>query len=97
MELFNYYSLDECLDLKKVKKILTKFEKEGKIEHTYEGDVLKIKDLDLDENEVKTLVELFDNNDVFPYPDYISEEIDNYDVGDGYDEYDDYDDEDDNY
>ena len=33
MELFNYYSLDECTDRKKVISTLKKLEKEGKIEY----------------------------------------------------------------
>ncbi len=90
MELFNFYSLDECLNLKLVKKTLNSLEKEGKIDFSIDGDVLKIKDLDLDEDEITELVETFDNNDIFPYPDY--QEDDDY----GYD-HDDYDDEEEDY
>lgn len=90
MELFNYYSLDECLEKKIIKKRLSKLEDEGKIEFEIEGEVLKLTDLDLDENEVVTLGELFDKYDVFPYPDYeegMDDEEDDY--------YDDFNDEDD--
>lgn len=82
MELFNYYSLDECLDLKKVKKILAKFEKEGKIEYSIDRDILKITDLDLDESELDKICETLDSNDIFPYPDYAADgdyERDDYD------------------
>ncbi len=91
MELFNYYSLDECPERKVIKKRLTQLEEEGKIEFDIEGDILKITDLDLDEDEVAELVEMFDKYDVFAYPDYeegIDDEEDDY--YDGYDEEDDY-------
>jgi len=70
MELFNYYSLDECPERKVIKKRLTQLENEGKIQFDIEGEVLKLTDLDLDENEISELVEMFDKYDVFPYPDY---------------------------
>lgn len=91
MELFNYYSLDECLERKVIKKRLTQLEEEGKIEFDIDGDILKITDLDLDEDEVAELVEMFDKYDVFSYPDYeegIDDEEDDY--YDGFDEEDDY-------
>jgi hypothetical protein len=91
MELFNYYSLDECPERKVIKKRLTQLEEEGKIEFDIDGDILKITDLDLDEDEVAELVEMFDKYDVFSYPDYeegIDDEEDDY--YDGFDEEDDY-------
>lgn len=91
MELFNYYSLDECPERKVIKKRLTQLEDEGKIEFDIDGDILKITDLDLDEDEVAELVEMFDKYDVFAYPDYeegIDDEEDDY--YDGFDEEDDY-------
>jgi thiol-disulfide isomerase/thioredoxin len=90
MELFNFYNLDECLDLKKVKKRLTQLEKEGKIEYSHDSDILKIEDLDLDEDEVSELLDLFEDNDIFAYPDYQED-------GDGYDNYDEYGDEEEDY
>ena len=92
MELFNFYSLDECLNIKLVKKTLNSLEKEGKIDFTIESEILKIKDLDLDETEISDLVELFDSNDIFPYPDY-QEDSDEDDYG--FNDYDDYDEEED--
>jgi hypothetical protein len=92
MELFNYYSLDECPERKVIKKRLTQLEDEGKIDFNLDGDILKITDLDLDEDEVAELVEMFDKYDVFPYPDYeegLEDEDDDY-YNDGFDEEDDY-------
>jgi hypothetical protein len=90
MELFNFYSLDECLDLKKVKKRLTQLEREGKIEYSHDSDILKIQDLDLDEDEISEVLDLFEDNDIFPYPDYQED-------GDDYDDYDDFGDEEEDY
>jgi hypothetical protein len=92
MELFNYYSLDECPERKVIKKRLTQLEEEGKIDFELEGDILKITDLDLDEDEVAELVEMFDKYDVFPYPDYeegLEDDDDDF-YNDGFDEEDDY-------
>jgi hypothetical protein len=91
MELFNYYSMDECPERKVIKKRLTQLEEEGKIDFDIDGDILKIKDIDLDEDEVAELVEMFDKYDVFAYPDYeegIDDEEDDY--YDGFDEEDNY-------
>ena len=90
MELFNFYSLDECLDLKKVKKRLTQLQKEGKIEYSHDSDILKIEDLDLDEDEISELLDLFEDNDIFPYPDYQED-------GDDYNAYDDFGEEEEDY
>ena len=92
MELYNYYSLDECTERKVIKKRLTQLEEAGSIEFEIEGDILKLTDLDLDEDEVNVLIELFDKYDVFPYPDYDEglENDDEDDYYDGFDEEDDY-------
>ena len=60
MELFNFYSLDECLEQKLVKKKLNQLEEDGKIEFSIDGDILKIQDLDLDEEELSDLIKMFD-------------------------------------
>jgi hypothetical protein len=86
-ELCNYYNLDECLDLKSVKKILTGLKNEGKINYSIDSDILKIEDLDLDESEITELIQLFDDNDIFEYPDY--EDFDDEDDEDFYSDYDD--------
>lgn len=93
MELYNYYSLDECPERKVIKKRLTQLKDEGKIEFNLDGDILKLTDLDLDESEVEELIEMFDKYDVFAYPDYEEglendEEDDYYDGG--FDEEEDY-------
>jgi hypothetical protein len=87
-ELNNWYSLDECVDMKKITTTLKKFVKEGKIDYNIDKakDLLHIEDLDLEEEDIDLLVELFDKNDVFPYLDYEED--------DDEDRYDDYDDED---
>ena len=91
MELFNYYSMDERPERKVIKKRLTQLEDEGKIDFDIDGDILKISDLDLDEDEVAELVEMFDKYDVFPYPDYEEGlDTDDDDYYDGFDEEDDY-------
>jgi len=93
MKLYNYYSLDECVDRKKVAAALKKLVKEGKIEYELDKttDVFHIEDLDLEEDDIEKLVEIFDKNDVFPYLDYEEEDEDE-DGDGGYDGY--YDDED---
>ena len=88
MELFNFYSLDECLEQKLVKKKLNQLEEDGKIEFSLDGDILKIQDLDLDEEELSDLIKMFDNNDIFPYPDY-QEGFEDDDDDFGYDDFDD--------
>ena len=67
MALFNYYSLDECSDKKSVLKKLKELKKEGKIEFDLDGEVFKIRDIDLEEEEVDELIQTFDEKDVFPY------------------------------
>ena len=65
MELFEYYNLDECIDRKLVLSKLNELKDEGKIEYDLNGDILKIEDIDLDENEVDELADLLEENDVF--------------------------------
>jgi len=90
-ELNNWYSLDECVDMKKITTTLKKFVKEGKIDYNIDKakDLLHIEDLDLEEEDIDLLVELFDKNDVFPYLDYEDddEEEDRYGDYDDEDEY----------
>ena len=54
MELSNYYSMDECVDRKKVTTTLKKYVKEGKIEYNLDKttDVLQLQDLDLEEEDI---------------------------------------------
>ena len=85
MELQNYYSLDEAIDRKAVLKRLKQLQKELKIKFELDGEVFKIEDLDLEEVEIEELIELFDENDVFPYLERDEEDADYEDVG--YDDY----------
>jgi hypothetical protein len=81
--------MDECVDRKKVTDALKKLVKDGKVEYDLDKttDVFHLEDLDLEEEDIRKLVDLFDRNDVFPYLDYDDE-----DDEDGFDDY--YDDED---
>lgn len=89
MELYNYYNLDECINKRKVKKKLQELSEDGKIEYSIDGEILKIDDLDLSEEEIEEVADLLDSNDVFPYLDKDDEDDDLYD---GYDDYGDEDD-----
>lgn len=86
MELFNYYSLDECTDKKEVLKKLKSLKKDGKIEFNLDGEVFEIKDIDLEEEEVTEIVEMFDQMDVFPYLERDEDEEDDYYDDYGYDD-----------
>jgi hypothetical protein len=88
MELFNYYSMDECVDIKKVTTTLKKYVKEGKIAYNLDKntDVFHLQDLDLEEEDIELLIELFDKNDVFPYLDRDDEDDDFSDFDEDYDD-----------
>ncbi len=88
MELYDYYSLDECVDRKLVTGTLKSFKKDGKIDYSLDGEILNIKDLDMEEEDIAYLEELFEDNDVFPYLEKDDEDDD--DNYYGYDEEDDY-------
>lgn len=85
MELYNYYNLDECINKRKVKKKLEELADDGKIDYSIDGEILKIDDLDLSEEEIEEVAELLDSNDVFPY-------LDREDDDEFYDGFDDYED-----
>jgi len=94
MKLFNYYIIDECLDVKSILKELDIFKSEGKIEYDLDlsTDVFKIEDLDLEDKDVCRLIELFEDNDIYPYLDKDDDDDvdnDNEDFGyyDGDDDY----------
>lgn len=76
MELYEFYNLDECIDRKKVLETLKLYKKDGKIEYTIDGEILKIDDIDLDEKEVEKVLDLFDKNDVFENLEYGEEDED---------------------
>jgi hypothetical protein len=88
-ELFNYYSLDEAVNKDLVINKLKTLKRDCKIELNFDGDIFKIKDIDLEESEIDELIQLFEENDVFPYYDREDDEDD--DMWDNYyDEDDDY-------
>lgn len=91
MDLFNYYSLDEVIDRKLVMSTLKKLKKDGKIDFSLEGEIVKIDDLDLDDFEIEDILNLFDENDVFPYLERDDDENDDDEF------YDDFDNEEDEY
>jgi hypothetical protein len=90
MKLYNYYSIDECNDTKRLKKELNIYDHQGKIEYDFDrvNSLLKIEDLDLDDNDIEYLIELFEDLEVYPNTDMDDEDDDN-DLG-YYDEDDDY-------
>lgn len=90
MELFNYYSLDECTNKKGIVKKLKELKKEGKIEFDLDGDIFKIQDIELDDEEIEELIESFDENDIFPYLEREDDSDDDDLYGYGYDDNDDY-------
>lgn len=89
-ELFKYYSLDEAVNKDFVINELNSLKEDCKIELNFEEDIFKIKDIDLEESEIIELIELFEENDVFPYYERDDDEDD--DIWDNY-----YDDDDDEY
>ncbi len=70
MELSNYYNLDECIDRKTVMDTLKNLKNEGKIEYSLDREILDIEDIDLDDSEIESLLDLFDKNDVFEELEY---------------------------
>jgi hypothetical protein len=92
MKLFKYYSLYEAYgNMDSILERLEQLQENNKIEFELENsDILMIKDIDLDDDEIEELVEFFDDNDVVPY---LEREEDDEDDG-GYidDEFLDYDD-----
>jgi hypothetical protein len=68
MRLYTYYSIDECNNTKRLKKELNIYDHQGKIEYDFDrvNSILKIEDLDLEDNDVEYLIELFENLEVYP-------------------------------
>ena len=78
MKLYNYYNIDECNDTKRLKKELNIYDHQGKIEYDFDrvNSLLKIEDLDLDDNDIEYLIELFDDLEVYPNTDMDDEDED---------------------
>lgn len=94
MKLYTYYSIDECKDTKRIKKELNVFDREGKIEYEIDrvNSILKIEDIDLEDDDIEYLLDLFENLEVYPNIDMEDDEDDDEDYG-----YYNRDDEDDDY
>ena len=70
MKLFKCYSTDECTNEQKLEESLNKLKKEGKIEYdTLDRWTIKVTDIDLDIDEEKYLIDLFDKLEVYPLKD----------------------------
>jgi hypothetical protein len=85
MKLYTYYSIDECKDTKRIKKELNVFDKQGKLEYEIDriNGILKIDDIDLEDNDIEYLLDLFEQCEVYPNLD-----IDDDEDGDDYGYYD---------
>lgn len=75
MELKKYYSLDECSKIEEVFSILNRLQDDEKIDYEsidddIHGSVIKIKDIDMSINDIKELMEDFNDLDVIDFPDY---------------------------
>jgi hypothetical protein len=95
MVLHSYYSLYECIDTKRLKKALNALDREGKLEYEIDKPnfLLKIDDIDLEDDDIEYLVELLEELEVYPNLDKEEDDEDDEDdlgYDDDNDEYDDY-------
>jgi hypothetical protein len=79
MNLFKYYNLEEVSNRKLVINTLKLLKKEGKINYELDGEVFRLDDLDLSDKEIEDLIDLLEENDVFPYLDRESDDDDDID------------------
>jgi hypothetical protein len=87
-KLFNYYSIDECTNEEKLYSELDKFVDNGALQYKLqERHILKMSDLDLTEDDIEKISNLFDALDVFPYLDLHDDEDDFHEDDYGDDEY----------
>jgi hypothetical protein len=88
-ELCSHYNLDECIDRKLVIDKLKSFKKEGKLEYTISGEILKVEDIDLEDSDIDYLIKLFSDNDIFEDEDIDEdfEDFNDFDDDDFDDEY----------
>jgi hypothetical protein len=90
-QLFTRYSYDECTNEEKLFEKLDELLNEGKVEYNTENQyTFKIKDLELSDDEIQELCDLFEEVEVFPYMEEDS-------TDDDYDDYNDFDDDGDDY
>jgi len=88
-KLFTRYSFDECSNETKLFEKLDILVEDGKIEYNTEDQYLfKIKDIDLTDDEIEDLCQIFDKLEVYPF-------IEETDSDDDFDDFDD--DSDDDY
>lgn len=86
-QLFTRYSYDECTNEEKLFEKLDELLNEGKVEYNTENQyTFKIKDLELSDDEIQELCDLFEEVEVFPY---MEEDITDDDYDDDYNDYDD--------
>lgn len=77
MELYKYYTLEEVSDRESIISNLKLLKEEGKINFELDGEVFKLDDLDLDDIEIESLIQTFEDYDVFPYLEIDDEEYNN--------------------
>jgi hypothetical protein len=65
MELYTYYNLDECIDRAIIVKDWNLIKMKVKVEYSFNGDILKLTDIDLEDKDIDKLIDLFDRYDVF--------------------------------
>lgn len=85
MQLFSYYSLDECKDKAYILEKLDSYKEDGKVEYDFiERDLILVEDIDLSDSEIEELIEDFDKYDVIAdldrslYDDESSEDFDDF-------------------
>jgi hypothetical protein len=64
MELYTYYNL-ECIDRAIIVKDWNLIKMKVKVEYSFNGDILKLTDIDLEDKDIDKLIDLFDRYDVF--------------------------------
>jgi hypothetical protein len=88
-QLFSRYSFDECTSEELLFEKLDSLAQDEKIEYSTEDRyTFKIKDIELRDEEIEELLDLFENLDVYPYMNEDADELE-------FDDYDTYDDDDD--
>lgn len=91
MELFKYYSLDEAYgSMDEILERLELLQSNLKIKFEVENnEILKIEDIDLEDNEVDELIAFFDEVDMIPYLEREDDDDDSL-IDDDFLDYDDY-------
>ena len=67
-KLFNFYSFDECSDEEQLFEKLESLKDESKIDFTEQDNyIIKIKDIELSDDDISDLMKFFDDMNVYPY------------------------------